>query len=151
MLDTNVLAYAEGLGDTHRCGIALALAESLPASAVLLPVQVVGELMRVLTHKAGYSAQAARQAVLEWADAFEVVDSTWPAMQGAMDLVTAHAFSLWDALILSVSAENHCRYLLSEDMQHGFTWRGVTVINPFAPDFRLDDLMDVSGLPSMLT
>ena len=26
-----------------------------------------------------------------------------------------------------------CRLLLSEDLQEGFTWRGVTVVNPFAP------------------
>lgn len=37
----------------------------------------------------------------------------------------------WDALILAVAAENHCRLLLSEDFQNGFTWRGVTVVNPF--------------------
>jgi len=39
---------------------------------------------------------------------------------------------VWDALILSVAAENRCRLLLSEDLQDGFTWRGVTVANPFA-------------------
>jgi len=31
-----------------------------------------------------------------------------------------------------VAAENRCRLLLSEDFQNGFTWRGVTVVNPFA-------------------
>lgn len=31
----------------------------------------------------------------------------------------------------AVTAENHCRVLLSEDMQDGFTWRGVTVVNPY--------------------
>ncbi|MHB8972348.1 MAG: hypothetical protein ACYC3X_15760 [Pirellulaceae bacterium] len=37
---------------------------------------------------------------------------------------------IWDALVLSVAAENHCRLLLSEDFQAGFIWRGVTVVNP---------------------
>ena len=36
-----------------------------------------------------------------------------------------------DALIMAVAADNHCRFLLTEDLQSGFTWRGVTVINPF--------------------
>jgi predicted nucleic acid-binding protein len=35
-------------------------------------------------------------------------------------------------LILAVTAEAGCRVLLSEDMHEGFTWRGVTVVNPFA-------------------
>ncbi|WP_205963481.1 PIN domain-containing protein [Roseicella aquatilis] len=30
------------------------------------------------------------------------------------------------------AAEAECRLLLSEDIQDGFTWRGVTVRNPFA-------------------
>jgi predicted nucleic acid-binding protein len=28
--------------------------------------------------------------------------------------------------------ENHCRLLLSEDLQQGFVWRGVSVVNPLA-------------------
>jgi predicted nucleic acid-binding protein len=65
------------------------------------------------------------------ADSFEVHDSTWTSFQAAFDLVVDHGFSMWDALILSVMAETRCRLLLSEDLQHGFTWRGVTVVNPF--------------------
>jgi predicted nucleic acid-binding protein len=42
-----------------------------------------------------------------------------------------HGLPMWDALILSVAAESGCRLLLSEDFQHGFTWRGVTVVNPY--------------------
>lgn len=45
---------------------------------------------------------------------------------------------IWDALILSVAADQKCRLLLSEDFQHEFTWRGVTVLNPFqAPQHAL--------------
>jgi predicted nucleic acid-binding protein len=32
---------------------------------------------------------------------------------------------------MSVAAENKCRLFISEDFQNGFTWRGVTVFNPF--------------------
>jgi predicted nucleic acid-binding protein len=42
-----------------------------------------------------------------------------------------HQLPIWDALILAVAAESRCRLLLSEDFQNGFTWRGVTVVNPF--------------------
>ena len=34
--------------------------------------------------------------------------------------------------MVAVAAEVGCRLLLSEDMQDGFSWRGVTVVNPFA-------------------
>lgn len=33
---------------------------------------------------------------------------------------------------MSVAAENRCRMLLTEDLNEGFVWRGVTVVNPFS-------------------
>lgn len=99
----------------------------------MLPVLVLGELQRVLTGKLRRSAEQARTAALHWADAFDTADSTWAAMQSAFDLAADHGLQIWDALILSVAAEQRCRLLLSEDLQHGFTWRGVTVANPFVP------------------
>ena len=53
-------------------------------------------------------------------------------MRSALDLAQDHRLAIWDSLILSVAAEHRCRVLLSEDMQDGFVWSGVTVINPFA-------------------
>ena len=133
-LDTNILAYAEGLGDALRCNLALQLIEKLPSDAVVLPAQILGELSRVLTGKAKRSPSQARKAVLGWADSFEVADSTWFAFQAALDLTVDHQLQMWDALILAVAAEHHCRMLISEDFHNGFTWRGVTVDNPFAAE-----------------
>lgn len=133
-LDTNILAYAEGLGDELRCSTAMQLIEQLPSNEVLLPAQTLGELSRVLTGKAKRSPSQAREAVLGWADSFEVADSTWFAFQSALDLTVDHHLQMWDALILAVAAENHCRLLISEDFHSGFTWRGVTVVNPFAAE-----------------
>jgi predicted nucleic acid-binding protein len=130
-LDTNILAYAEGLGDEARCTAAYKLIERLPGDQVFLPAQILGELSRVLTGKAKRSPESTREAILGWADSFEVVDSTWPAFQSALDLTVDHNLPIWDALILAVAAENRCRLLISEDFQSGFTWRGVTVVNPF--------------------
>jgi predicted nucleic acid-binding protein len=131
-LDTNILAYAEGLGDAARCKMARVLIEQLPMESVLLPAQTLGELYRVLNGKAKRKAAPTRNAILGWADSFEVADSSWTAFQSALDLAVDHKLQMWDALILSVAAENRCRILLSEDLHNGFTWRGVTVINPFA-------------------
>lgn len=131
-LDTNILAYAEGLGDEQRCRQALDLVAHLPGSDVILPAQTLGELTRVLTGKAKRTADEARTAVLGWADSFTVADSSWYAFQAALDLTVDHYLPIWDALILAIAAESHCRILLSEDFQDGFTWRGVTIVNPFA-------------------
>jgi len=130
-LDTNILAYAEGVGDTARHVKALRLVEQLPAERVLLPAQTLGELYRVLTGKANRDPAAARNAIMSWADCFEVADSSWLSFQTAFDLAIDHGLQIWDALIMSVASENQCRMLLSEDLQDNFTWHGLTVINPF--------------------
>lgn len=130
-IDTNILVYAEGVGDIARRDASFDLLTRLPAESILLPAQVMGELFRVLTGKGGCTPENARSRVQQWADSFEVADSTWSAFQAAFDLTVDHNLQIWDALILAITAENRCRILLSEDMQHGFTWRGVTVVNPY--------------------
>ncbi|MCP4756121.1 MAG: PIN domain-containing protein [Proteobacteria bacterium] len=114
-LDTNILAYAEGVGDDERCGKAVSLIEHLPNDLVLLPAQTLGVLFHVLNNKAKRSTDETRDAILSWADSFDVLDSTWSSFQAAFDLTTFHSLQIWDALILAVSAENRCRFLLSED------------------------------------
>lgn len=137
-LDTNILAYGEGVGDDERRAATHRLLEELRDADVVVPAQALGELFRVLTGKARRSPRAARTAVLGWCDAYEISDSTHAAFVAAMDLAVEHRLQLWDSLILNVAAESGCRVLLSEDLQHEFVWRGVTVVNPYAhPDHPL--------------
>ncbi len=130
-LDTNVLAYAEGINDDARQRLARDLIDRLAPAQVVIPVQVLGELFHVLVRKARRSPTDARQAILDWHRAFSSIETSSAALLSAADLAVDHRFGLWDAVILSVAAEAGCRLLLSEDMQDGFTWRGLTVVNPF--------------------
>ena len=131
-LDTNILAYAEGVNGADMKRTALELVEQLPGSAVVLPVQTLGELFSLLVRKAGRVPAKARKAILSWRDAFSLIETSVDVMLSAADLATDHQLSIWDAVILSAAAEGGCRLLLSEDLQEGFTWKGVTVTNPFA-------------------
>lgn len=131
-LDTNVLAYAEGINGAERREAALALVRRVPQGAAVVPVQVLGELFNVLVRKGGKSRSEARDALLSWRDAFPVVETSPEGMLAAVDLATDHQLGIWDAVILSVASQSGCRLLLSEDLQEGFTWAGVTVVNPFA-------------------
>jgi predicted nucleic acid-binding protein len=51
-LDTNILAYAEGLGDERRVNLTRRLLAAIPQERVVLPAQTLGELYRVLVGKA---------------------------------------------------------------------------------------------------
>ena len=131
-LDTNILVYAEGLNGNTKKQVALELVQKLPQDLLVLPVQTLGELFHVLVRKAGRSPADARTAILGWRDSFAVVETTAKVMIAATDLAAQHQLSIWDAVILTAAAEAGCRLLLSEDLQDGFTWTGVTVANPFA-------------------
>lgn len=131
-LDTNILAYAEGVNGAAMKETALELVEKLPEGAALLPVQTLGELFSLLVRKAGRAPANARRAILNWQDAYPLIETSGEVMLAAADLATDHQLSIWDAVILSAAAEAGCRLLLSEDLQEGFTWKGVTVTNPFA-------------------
>jgi predicted nucleic acid-binding protein len=131
-LDTNVLAYAEGVNGAARKRAALDLLGRLPADSTLLPVQVLGELFVVLVKKAGRPASRAQTAILHWGDAFPLIETSPDIILNAIQLATHHRLGIWDAVILAAAADAGCRLLLSEDLQDGFTWSGVTVANPFA-------------------
>ena len=132
-LDTNVLAYAEGVNGAPMKKVALDLVRKLPASGTFLPVQVLGELFNLLVRKAGRPASRARSAILGWRDAFPLIETSEAVILSAVELAADHRLGIWDAVILSAASEAGCRLLLSEDLQEGFTWKGVTVTNPFAP------------------
>lgn len=141
-LDTNFLAYAEGIDDAGRRDAALDLIQHLPQESTVVPVQVLAELFNVLVRKAGKSQSDAREALLGWRDTFPVVETSSEVLLTAADLAADHRFGIWDAVIMSAASHAGCRLLLSEDLQDGFTWGGVTVANPFAsPRHRLLDTL----------
>ncbi len=146
-LDTNVLAYAEGVNGAERQEQAIDLLERLPDHAVVVPAQALGELFNVLVLKAKRPRKVARTAVLTWRDAYSIGDTSASVMVDALDLSADHEMRIWDAVKLSVAADVGCRLLLSEDLQDGFTWRGVTVTNPFGAERHalLDALLRGAG------
>jgi predicted nucleic acid-binding protein len=52
-------------------------------------------------------------------------------IEDAFALLSRHRLSIWDARLLAVCAAHGCDYLLSEDMQDGAQYGGVTVVDPF--------------------
>jgi predicted nucleic acid-binding protein len=126
-LDTNILVYTEGLNGQAMQARGRAIIDRLAPESTLLPVQVLGELFNVLTRKAGQSRRKAREAVLSWGDTYPLIETSSSVQLVAMDLAGAHDLGPWDAVVLSAAADAGCRLLLSEDLQDGAVYGGVTV------------------------
>lgn len=80
----------------------------------------------------GATAEEARSILIEFTSSLGASDSSRSSVLAATDLVVDHRLQFWDALIVSAAAEAGCTLLLSEDMQHGFIVRGLTILNPLA-------------------
>lgn len=131
-LDTNVVIYAEGVNDAAREQRALYVIETLGQDSIVLPSQVIGELFHALTRKLGVPPSHAREICLEWrtTSGFQLSDEA--CWDDALELAATNGLQFWDSLILATAARAGCTLLLSEDLQNGFVFRGVTVVDPFA-------------------
>jgi predicted nucleic acid-binding protein len=129
-LDTNVLIYAQGFGDPVRVARALEVVGLLELSLVV-PAQVIGETYNVLAGKYRLSIHDVLEAVGVWTETSASSAGSLHAMFRALHLASDHRFQIWDAFIIESAVEAGCKILLSEDMQHGFYWNGLTIINPF--------------------
>ncbi|MCO6439910.1 MAG: PIN domain-containing protein [Nitrococcus mobilis] len=130
-LDTNVLVYAEGYGDSHRCERAQSLVDALPVGSVIIPAQCLGELFRVLHGKGGLGRAPAADRVLQWTEIFTIADSSSQAFLLALELVRSHRVQVWDALIACVASVSQCRLLVTEDFPGTSTLAGVRIADPF--------------------
>ena len=129
--DTNFLIYLESRLGEPRGEIARDLLGKIPDSSIILSAQVLGEYVRVSVFKQDRPIPEVRRRLLQWIDGYSVVATTPQIVTQAVDLVETRSISLWDAIVVASAADAGCRILLSEDMQAGFSWAGVTIVNPF--------------------
>jgi len=132
-IDTNVFGYAAGIGfDEDKRVTAARLLKAISPADMVMPTQVAGEFYNILVRKGEAPPKLARRIVQDWSDAIGLTAHSADTMRTALEGAAFHDLQIWDALVLTIASEAGCRLLLSEDMQDGFVYRGVTVANPFA-------------------
>lgn len=131
-IDTNVLVYAEGLGDLPRITKARLLIERLRTRRLVMPLQVAFEFLQVLIRKEKIPRERAVRSLATWQETLRVVSPSPDVIPAAVELVEHHQLQIFDAAILATAHLAGASLLVSEDMADGFSWRGVTVVNPFA-------------------
>lgn len=129
-VDTNVVVYAFDRADANKQRIAIELLEG--SERLVLSTQVLLETWWVLTRRL--------TEPLEKGEASEVIDrlSELPVVSTDPQLVlqaiaTSRRFEIavWDALIIEAARAAGCNRVLSEDLQTGQGFGGVTIENPF--------------------
>ncbi len=78
------------------------------------------------------SRTVAAATVQDYLESAVLVPTDAAVLEAGFALAARHNLQTFDAIILAAAARGGCGILYSEDMQDGFEWNGVRVINPFA-------------------
>jgi predicted nucleic acid-binding protein len=130
-LDSNVILYAEGFNDETRRRLTEAHIVMLGPKQISLSAQAIGEMVNAQIKQAKRSAEYAATRAKDWMIRHKIQDTTPKVLNEAFEIIERHNFQWWDAVILSAASNAGACVLLSEDMQSGFQWRKVTIVNPF--------------------
>jgi predicted nucleic acid-binding protein len=131
-VDTNILIYAVDPAEREKRSVAADLLRRMIGNRTLvLSAQSLNECYRVITDRRRMMPRAdARRFVAAFVPfcsapySSEVTSLAW-RIQDAV------GFSWWDCVLVGSAVLAGCKVLLSEDMQHGHTLNGLTIMNPF--------------------
>ena len=132
-VDTNILIYSVSFQpeDTAKRAVAAALLEE---TDLVLSVQVLQEFYVQATRPSRPQRLSHDDALLLiscWLR-FPVQETTVALLQAALAAKARFQISFWDAAIIEAARAAGCRQILSEDLNPGQDYGGLTVINPFA-------------------
>ena len=128
-LDTNILLYAASSSKSEQSKRAKAR-ELLAMDGGGLSVQVQAEFYVNATTKFKLPHDKV-VAILESLDSYPVLALTEAVFWAALQIKERYQLSYWDSAILASALELGCHTLYSEDLNHGQSYAGVRVINPF--------------------
>lgn len=131
--DTNVLLYSVSTlpAEAGKAATARAL---LKEGDLALSVQVLQEFYVQATRPGRPDPLTHEEAVAfmrTWRRFF-VQELTVALLDDALFLKARYQLSYWDSAIIAAARLSGCREVISEDMNAGQDYGGVTVVNPFA-------------------
>ena len=106
--------------------------EHAAAGSIIISTQVLQEFYVTVTRKLArpLDSGTALEAVSNFAE-LAMVQIDTKLVVAAIHRSRQSKCSFWDGLIIQAAIEGHAITLYSEDLQHGQTFEGLQVINPF--------------------
>jgi predicted nucleic acid-binding protein len=129
-LDTNVFVYAYQFNDREKQRVAQELVEAALAGKFVISVQVLSEFAATLLHKMSATPDAVT-AILDRLSPIKLVVSDREVVRRAVEARAAYGIHLYDGMIVAAAERAGCQRILSEDLNAGQEYFGVTVSNPF--------------------
>ncbi|MBN8420256.1 MAG: PIN domain-containing protein [Verrucomicrobia bacterium] len=133
-VDTNILLYSISTQTAEAVKAAKAQAV-LSNSNLALSVQVLQEFYvqsTRLSRPDPLTHDEALAFIRTWRR-FVIQDITLAVLDHALAIKARYQLSYWDSAIIAAAKTANCTEVLSEDMNDGQDYGGVTVVNPFKP------------------
>jgi len=131
-LDTNVVVYAYDDTNPGKQRVARDLLKRGLAEKLVISAQVLAEFAATMLHKV--SPPATPSAVLKGLDALSSLRLIIPdaeLVRRAVEARISYGLHFYDGMIVAAAERAGCERLLSEDLNAGQKYFGVTVANPF--------------------
>jgi len=131
-LDTNVVVYAYDDSNPRKQEVARRLLREGVSGKIVILTQVLGEFASTMLHKV--SPPATADAVMEGLDALATIRLVVPdaeLVRRAVQARAAYGIHFYDGMIVAAAERAGCQRILSEDLNAGQEYFGVTVSNPF--------------------
>ncbi len=145
LLDTNLLVYAHDPADTIKQQRAIWVINHIKVRENgCFSVQSLAEFFSAITRpNRGDPPRLSLEEALEqnraFANSFPIFDLTPLIVLEAGRGVRDHHLSYYDAQIWATARLNQAPVIFSEDFQDRLTLETVTFINPFTPEFNIED------------
>jgi len=131
-LDTNVLVYALDVADPRKHRIARPFLSKAVVGEFVTSTPVLAELANSLLQK--YPSKFTAQDVLAILESLKPIPLVKPDADMVCRAVEAHAaygIHFYDGMIVAAAERAGSEKIMSEDLNAGQEYFGVTVVNPF--------------------
>ncbi len=131
-LDSNIILYFEGVNDAARQRTAQFLVAEIEPTNLIVPIQALAECTSRLAKIPRWGRAKSCEHMRAWSNRFETQDTNKVVLARALTISGRHNMQIFDSIILAAATVAGVDVLLSEDMQDGFHYAGVTILNPFS-------------------
>lgn len=130
-VDSNVFLYASETDALAKSGKAAAwLRHLLDLGTGFTSLQVLNEVANVLLKRGKLDTESVF-AVVDGFSVFGAAPLNRETVVAARVIRMETSYEWWDCILLASAMELGCRRFLSEDLRHGQSVRGLTIVSPF--------------------
>jgi len=129
-IDTNIWLYA--FIQTEEDEKFKKAQNVIAGNEIIISSQIINEICVNLLKKAEFAESRIYSLISDFYKKYTVFELSHDILLKASEIRSQFSFSFWDSLVAATAIESEARFLISEDMQHGFKLTdNLSILNPF--------------------